>query len=93
MYALHFVGWEEWIKGETHSGKDISGGKVGLLNWSILNEINDEFVRVCRCVPLFTQCGMKQGVTSLTKTRKLHRSANISTSLGPLKTVLVPTPP
>lgn len=30
MYALHFVGWEEWIKGETHSGKDISGGKVSL---------------------------------------------------------------
>lgn len=52
MFALHFVGWEEWIKGETHCGTDISADKVSLLNWSILNKINDEYVRVCSCDPL-----------------------------------------
>lgn len=90
-------GWEEWIKGETHSGKDISGGKVSLLNWSILNKINDEYVGMCvyvaviPCVPLFTQCGLKQGVISNEHTHshtKKHlscHSTNFSTSLGPLK--------
>lgn len=67
-------GWEEWIKGETHSGKDISGGKVSLLNLSIQNKIDDKYVGMCvyvaviHCVPLFTQCGLKQSVTSLTNT-------------------------
>ncbi len=52
-------GWEEWIKGETHSGKDISGGKVSLLNLSIQNKIDDKYVGMCvyvaviHCVPLF----------------------------------------
>lgn len=69
MYALHFVGWEEWIKGETHSGKDIVDKSEP---FELVHPINDEYVRVCSCVPLFTQCGIKQGVTSLTKTHKLH---------------------
>lgn len=95
-------GWEEWIKGETHSGKDISGGKVSLLNLSIQNKIDDKYVGMCvyvaviHCVPLFTQCGLKQSVTSLTNT---HTKKNIWVviqpilALGPLKNVLVPTPP
>lgn len=51
MYALHFVGWEEWIKGETHSGKDIIVGKVSLLNWSILSMTSMcVYVAVCLCL-------------------------------------------
>jgi len=69
------VGWEEWIKGETHCGKDIRAGKVSLLDWSILNKINEEYVRVCSCDPL---CAFvytvwdKAGCTVSNKRHKLH---------------------
>lgn len=93
-------GWEEWIKGETHSGKDISGGKVSLLNWSIRKKIGDKYLGMCvyvaviHCVPLFTQCGLKADCSiSNEHTKNFWVIIQPILALGPLKNVLVPTPP